>query len=121
MSPRLAQTDAPAAAEPRLAPEHDSDVWPAFSDPGPWYDQGWHYTVPYVIYTTGVGYRRDHIDDARAADEGYDLLWNPQFTGKISYYDSYRDALGMAMIRNGDLDPNSGDPAVIDASPRCVE
>ena len=118
---RLAQTKAIQPLNHDLLPNMTSTVWPAFSDPGPWYDQGWLFTVPYVIYTTGVGFRRDRIDDARAADEGYDLLWNPEFTGEISYYDSYRDALGMAMIRNGDLDPNSGDPAVIDAARDAIK
>ena len=58
--------------------------------------------MPYVIYTTGVAYRRDHIERRRGArTKGYELLWNPDYTGEISYYDSYRDALGMAMLRNG--------------------
>jgi spermidine/putrescine transport system substrate-binding protein len=118
---RLASTAAIQPLNHDLLPNMTDVVWPAFSDPGPWYDQGWLYTVPYVIYTTGVGFRRDLVDDARAADEGYDLLWNPDFTGKISYYDSYRDALGMAMIRNGDLDPNSGDPVVIDKARDAIK
>ena len=78
-----------------------NNVWPSFSEPGPWYDQGWQYTVPYVIYTTGVAYRRDHIDDSVAQEKGYELLWDPEYTGKISYYDSYRDALGMMLLRQG--------------------
>ncbi len=105
---RLVQTDNIQPLNHELLPSMAANVWPSFSDPGPWYDLGWQYTVPYVIYTTGVGFRRDRVDDARAADEGYELLWNPEFTGQISYYDSYRDALGMAMLRNGDTDPNSG-------------
>ncbi len=32
-----------------------SNVWPTFTNP--WYDQGWQYTVPYTIYTTGMGWR----------------------------------------------------------------
>lgn len=111
---RLVEVDAIQPLNHDLLPNMGEVVWPAFSDPGPWYDQGWQYTVPYVIYTTGVGFRRDRVDDAQAAEEQYDLLWNPEFTAKVSYYDSYRDALGMAMIRNGDLDPNSSDPVVID-------
>ena len=30
-----------------------TNVWPTFTNP--WYDQGWQYTVPYTIYTTGIG------------------------------------------------------------------
>ena len=36
-----------------------SNVWPTFTNP--WYDQGWQYTVPYTIYTTGMGWRTDQV------------------------------------------------------------
>ena len=35
------------------------NVWPSFTNP--WYDQGWQYTVPYTIYTTGIGWRTDQV------------------------------------------------------------
>ena len=103
-----------------LIPNLTSNVWPTFTDPGPFYDPGARYTVPYTIYTTGVAYRRDRIDDADAAAQGYEMLWNPEYAGEIAYYDSYRDALGMAMIRNGGSDPNSGDPAEITAAKEAI-
>lgn len=103
-----------------LIPNLESAVWPSFSDPGPFYDLGARYTVPYTIYTTGVAYRRDRIDDADAAAQGYEMLWNPDYSGEIAYYDSYRDALGMAMIRNGGADPNSADPAEITAAKESI-
>src|SRR3954467_9058474 len=34
-------------------------VWSTFSNP--WYDQQWRYTVPYSVYTTGVGWRDDKV------------------------------------------------------------
>jgi spermidine/putrescine transport system substrate-binding protein len=36
-------------------------VWPAFQNP--WYDQGWNYSVPYTIYTTGIAWRVDKVKD----------------------------------------------------------
>ena len=30
------------------------NVWEGFTNP--WYDQGWQYSVPYTIYTTGIGW-----------------------------------------------------------------
>ena len=75
-----------------LIPNLDAIVWPQLQNP--FYDQGWRYTVPYVIWTTGVGYRRDHIDDAEVAEKGYHILWDPHVPGKTGFYDSYRDALG---------------------------
>ncbi|MGH2631406.1 MAG: polyamine ABC transporter substrate-binding protein [Actinomycetota bacterium] len=99
-----------------LIPNLGSVVWPSFTDPGPYYDLGARYSVPYTIYTTGVAYRRDRVDDADAVAQGYDLNWNPDYTGEIAYYDSYRDAIGMSLIRNGVTDPNTNDPAAIDAA-----
>jgi spermidine/putrescine transport system substrate-binding protein len=103
-----------------LIPNLASAVWPSFSDPGPFYDLGARYSVPYTIYTTGVAYRRDRIDDDDAAAQGYEMLWNPDYAGEIAYYDSYRDALGMAMIRNGGTDPNSSDAAEITAAKEAI-
>ncbi len=110
---RLAAKDLIQPLQHEMIPNMEAVVWKAFWDPGPWYDVGWQYTIPYTIYTTGIAYRRDRVKDADAVAQGYDLLWNSSYKGKISYYDSYRDALGMAMVRDGNLDPNSADPAVI--------
>lgn len=99
-----------------LLPNMEKNVWQSFWDPGPWYDLGWQYTVPYTIYTTGVAYRRDHISDEEAAAQGYDLLWNPDYAGKISYYDSYGDAIGMALLREGFTDLNTGDVEQLNAA-----
>lgn len=103
-----------------LIPNMEANVWTSFWDPGPWYDRGWRYSVPYTALTTGVAYRRDLVDDDEAASQGYELLWNAAYTDRISYYDSERDALGMAILRNGDTDVNTGDPAVIDAAKAAI-
>jgi spermidine/putrescine transport system substrate-binding protein len=103
-----------------LVPNLEANYWPSFSNPGPWYDLEWRYTVPYVIYTTGVAYRRDRVEDAEAAAAGYELLFDTRFQGAVSYYDSYRDALGMMLLRNGVADPNSGDPAAITAAKDAI-
>ena len=52
----------------------DANVWPQLQNP--FYDQGWR-SRPYVIWNTGVGYRRDHIDDAEMAEKGYRILVGP--------------------------------------------
>jgi spermidine/putrescine transport system substrate-binding protein len=103
-----------------LIPNLEANYWKVFSDPGPYYDLGWRYTVPYVIYTTGVAYRRDRIDDAAAAAAGYELFFDPQFKDAVSYYDSYRDALGMMLLRDGVTDTNSDDPAAITAAKDAI-
>ncbi len=75
-----------------LIPNLVKNVWPVYQNP--FYDQHWRYTVPYVTWTTGVGYRRDHIDDDEVAEKGYNILWDPQYKGKVSIYDDYRDGAG---------------------------
>ena len=99
-----------------LIPNTEANLWPVFSDPGPWYDLEWRYTVPYTIYTTSVAYRRDRLSDDEASQLGYEMYFDPRFAGEVSYYDSYRDAIGQMLIRNGVTDPNTDDPAAIDAA-----
>ena len=44
------------------------NVWPGFADP--WYDGEARYSVPYSVYTTGVGWRTDQVpDDVAALDQ----------------------------------------------------
>ncbi len=97
-----------------------ANVWPSYSNPGPYYDLNWHYSVPYTIYTWGVAYRRDRIDDADAAQQGWEALWNHDYAGEISLYDSYGDTIAITILRNGSLDVNSQDPAVIEAAKEAI-
>jgi spermidine/putrescine transport system substrate-binding protein len=93
-----------------------ADDWPEFSGTHtPFYDQGWRYTVPYTIYTTGISFRRDHVDEAEVREKGFEIFWDPKYKGKVGIYDDYRESLGMAMMRRhgSDTDVNTGDPAII--------
>ncbi|MFZ9618028.1 MAG: polyamine ABC transporter substrate-binding protein [Ilumatobacteraceae bacterium] len=79
----------------------------------PYYDLGSQYTVPYFIYGNGIGYRTDRIDKNAFEGNGYDILWDSQFNGKVGVLDSYRDTLAMAMFRAGNFDGNTVDAAII--------
>jgi spermidine/putrescine transport system substrate-binding protein len=103
-----------------LIPNMEATVWPSYSNPGPYYDQGWLYTVPYTIYTWGVAYRRDQVEDADAAEQGWNTLWNSAYAGKISLYDSYGDTIALGILRNGSTDVNSGDPEIITAAKDAI-
>jgi len=48
------------------------------------------------------------------------MFFDPRFTGAVSYYDSYRDAIGMMLLRNGVFDANTEDPAAIDAAKDAI-
>ena len=94
-------------------PNLKANVWPVYQNP--FYDQEARYTVPYVVYTTGLSYRRDVISDdqVRATPNPYDLLWQPTYKGKVGVYNSYRDVMTMTMLRRGETDLNTSDPQLI--------
>src|SRR5438093_11696093 len=91
-----------------LIPALQQDNWAAFQNP--YYDQGWRYSVPYTIYTTGIGYRRDQIPDdvIRGMDNPWEILWDPQYKGKVGVYPSYRDVMSSVLMKNGITDLNTG-------------
>lgn len=97
-----------------LIPNLVNNYWKEWQNP--FYDQGWRYTVPYAIWLTGIGYRRDHVSDAEAAAKGYSLLWDSRFKGKVGIYDSYRSAIGLALLKNGITDVNTGNPDYINTA-----
>ena len=73
------------------------NVWPEFQDP--WYDREARYTVPYTIYGTGVFYRADRVTSI--PDNGYDLMWDEAYAGKVYLLDDLQEAIGMSLLRNG--------------------
>lgn len=97
-------------------PNLEANTWPVFTNP--FYDQGWQYSVPYVVYTTGIAYRRDVISDDQiyGISNPYTILWDPTYTGKVGIYDSYRDAISMALLKNGITDVNTEKAADIDVA-----
>ncbi len=97
-----------------LIPHLVSDVWDTYQNP--FYDQGWHYTVPYTVYTTGIGYRRDIISDStiNGMSNPYEILWNTKYKGKVGIYDDYREAISMALLKNGITDLDTGNQSDLD-------
>jgi spermidine/putrescine transport system substrate-binding protein len=88
------------------------NAWPEYQDP--WYDQGAQYSAPYTVYTTGVGYRADRGVDP---SEGYKMLWNPDYAGKVGVIDDAGEALGMTLLAWDITDDiNTGDPELINAA-----
>ena len=88
-----------------------SNLWPSVQDP--FYDKGSQYSIPYTLYTTGVGYRVDKIDpadDPFKLEDGTDLLYNPKYKGRTWVLDDDREALSMALLRLGITDVNTEDP-----------
>ncbi len=81
-------------------------VWPQFQNP--FYDQDWHFTVPYTVYTTGIAYRKDHVtQDPYTMSNGWSMLWNPAYRGYESILDDYREGLSLGLLKNGITDLNT--------------
>ncbi|HEV7419962.1 MAG TPA: spermidine/putrescine ABC transporter substrate-binding protein [Mycobacterium sp.] len=86
------------------------NVWPSFTNP--WYDQDWRYTVPYTIYTTGIGWRTDQIPaDVGASANPYDSLWDPAYKNKTAIIDDWHTAMAMVLLRAGITDVNTSSEA----------
>lgn len=96
-----------------LVPNAQKTIWPELLSP--FYDVGARYSIPYVTYTTGIGWRRDKIDiDPTKLDQPWDALWDAgRYSGRVGILDDKREGLGMAMMRRGVTDLNTEDPDII--------
>lgn len=87
-----------------------SNVWPSFTNP--WYDQEWRYTVPYTIYTTGMGWRTDLVPaDIAALSNPYASLWDPTYRDKTAILDDWHSAMAMVLLKEGITDVNTSSQA----------
>ncbi|MFI1398710.1 spermidine/putrescine ABC transporter substrate-binding protein [Streptomyces sp. NPDC020681] len=75
-----------------------------FADP--WYDSGSRHTVPFTMYKTGIGWRKDKIGGDLAGS--WDDLWNARAKGKVFVLDDRDEVLGMAALKLG-LDVSTSD------------
>ena len=93
-------------------PNLEANVWPDFVSP--FYDVESRYTIPYAVYTTGIGWRNDLVAaDVASMPNPYDIFWDPANKGYVYVLDDYREAIGMALLRRGVTDLNTGDTSDI--------
>jgi len=79
-----------------------ANCWPDYQNP--FYDEGWRYTTPYSIYTTGMGWRKDKVN----VTPGWDMPWQAaKYKGKVAILDDYREGLSLALLRRGIYDLNT--------------
>lgn len=97
-------------------PNLGANIWPQLANP--YYDQGSRYSVPYVTYTTGIGWRTDKVDstDIEGLANPWDVFWNPKYKGLMGLYDSFTDTIAMALFRNGVKDPSQATEADLTAA-----
>ena len=90
-----------------------ANAWPSVQDP--WYDKGSLYTAPYLMWTTGIGYRTDKLQTTPLdLDNPYEIYWDEANRGKTYLLDDSRDAAGHMLLKNGIEDINTEDPAHIE-------
>jgi spermidine/putrescine transport system substrate-binding protein len=83
-----------------------TQAWSDFTDP--FYDQGWKYTVPYTIYTTGVSWRKDLVhENPYAMANGYAMPWQSKYRGKVAILDDYREGISLGLMKNGIFNLNA--------------
>jgi spermidine/putrescine transport system substrate-binding protein len=114
---RLAQAVAGKLIKPvnhDYIPNLKKNVWPSLHSP--FYDQESRYTVPYTVYTTGIGWRNDKVkEDIPSLENPWSIFWNAQaYKGYVGVLDDSREALVLAMLYRGMYDINTEDPAEID-------
>jgi spermidine/putrescine transport system substrate-binding protein len=93
-------------------------IWEVLQDP--FYDGGGRYTVPYVVWADGIGWRNDKLrEDVAKLKVPWDIFWEGQaYKGRVGLLDDNRDALSMPMQRDAMragvvADLNTEDPKVI--------
>jgi len=117
ISNRIAQAVAGKLVQPinkDYIPNLKKNCWPQFQSP--FYDVDAQYTVPYTIYTTGIGWRSDKVsEDIPKMENPWSIFWQAEkYKGYVSVLDDSREAVALAMMYRSEYDLNTEDPKIID-------
>ncbi len=97
-----------------------AQAWPDYLNP--FYDLGWQYTVPYTVYTTGIAWRKDHVDDSPYRwRNGYQFPWQKKYAGRVAILDDYREGLSLGLLYNGIYDLNTTSDSVLKLSKASLD
>jgi spermidine/putrescine transport system substrate-binding protein len=92
-----------------------ANVWSDYRDP--FYDLSSQYTTPYSIYTSGMAWRKDKVN----LSPSWNMPWQgAPYAGKVAVLDDYRETISLALLRAGNLDLNTTNPAQIHAAGRAL-
>jgi len=93
-----------------------SNAWPDYQNP--FYDQGWRYTAPYSIYTTGMAWRKDKVN----LTPSWNMPWEAsKYKGKVAILDDYREGISLALLKAGHTDLNTTDTSQIQAAGQALQ
>ena len=81
------------------------------------YDSGSEYSVPYTWGTLGILYNKTMVTKPVTS---WNIMWDPDYAGKIYMYDSMRDSIGAALLKLG-YSINTRDKNEIAAAVKALE
>jgi spermidine/putrescine transport system substrate-binding protein len=97
-----------------------TQAWPDFTNP--FYDQGWQYTVPYTIFTTGISWRKDLVNEnPYAMANPWAMPWQGKYKGRVAILDDYRESISLGLMKNGIYDLNTTDYRQINLARKSLE
>jgi spermidine/putrescine transport system substrate-binding protein len=97
-----------------------TQAWPDVTNP--FYDQGWQYTVPYTIYTTGISWRKDLVDEnPLAMSNPWAMPWQAKYKGRVAILDDYRESISLGLMKNGIFNLNTTDYTQIATARKALE
>ncbi|MBS1890413.1 MAG: spermidine/putrescine ABC transporter substrate-binding protein, partial [Actinobacteria bacterium] len=103
-------------------PNLRKNVWKMLQSP--WYDVGSRYTVPYTVFSTGIGWRNDFLPDydpSKLANP-YESFWQMgEISGRVGMLDDQREGLAFGLLRNGITDVNTADKNHIEGSREAIQ
>jgi spermidine/putrescine transport system substrate-binding protein len=103
-------------------PNLRKNVWKMLQSP--WYDVGSRYTVPYTVFSTGIGWRNDFLPDydpSKLANP-YESFWQMgDISGRVGMLDDQREGLAFGLLRNGITDVNTASQGHIDGSREAIQ
>ena len=70
-------------------------------------DDGQVLAVPWIWGTTSMFYNADEVDGSQV--DSWADLWDPQYAGKVAFFDDYTNCVMIAALVNGEEDPYSAD------------
>ena len=72
------------------------NLGPEWANPG--YDPANAHTVPYMWWTTGIGYDTTRITDTPTSSKA---LWDPRYADHVAMLDDWQEVFGLALIQLG--------------------
>jgi spermidine/putrescine transport system substrate-binding protein len=97
-----------------------TQAWPDYSNP--FYDVDWQYTVPYTIYTTGIAWRKDLVNEnPYTMKNPWAMPWQGKYRGRVAILDDYREGICLGLMKNGIFNLNTTDYSQIALARKSLE